>query len=80
MAYAVLGATVATYALNAFALRHADSSVVGFFILLQPLIATAVSALMGNEPLDQPFIIAAVMVALGVAIVVRRPVEEQRRS
>lgn len=73
MAYVILGATVGSYALNAFALRHADSSVVGFFILLQPLIATAVSALTGDEPLDRRFAIAAVLVALGVAFVVRRP-------
>ena len=73
MAYTILGATVGTYALNAFALRHADSSVVGFFIFLQPLIATAVSALAGNERLDWRFALAAMLVALGVAIVLRRP-------
>ena len=66
-------ATVGTYALNAFALRHADSSVVGFFIFLQPLIATAVSALAGNERLDWRFALAAMLVAIGVAIVLRRP-------
>ena len=73
MAYTILGATVGTYALNAFALRHADSSVVGFFIFLQPLIATAVSALAGNERLDWRFALAAMLVASGVAIVLRRP-------
>ncbi len=73
MAYTILGATVGTYALNAFALRHADSSVVGFFIFLQPLIATAVSALAGNERLDWRFALAAMFVASGVVIVLRRP-------
>lgn len=72
MAYAILGATVGSYALNAFALRHADSSVVGFFIFLQPLIATLISALIGDEPLDRRFAMAAGLVALGVALVVRR--------
>ncbi len=61
MAYAIIGATVAAYVLNAFALRHADSSVVGFFIFLQPLIATAVSALMGHERLDRRFAMAATL-------------------
>ncbi len=73
MAYTILGATVGTYALNAFALRHADASVVGFFIFLQPLIATTVSALTGNERLDWRFALAAMLVASGVAIVLRRP-------
>ena len=73
MAYGILGATVGTYALNAFALRHADASVVGFFIFLQPLIAIAVSALGGGEQLDWRFALAAMLVALGVAIVLCRP-------
>ena len=80
MAYAILGATVGAYALNAFALRHADSSVVGLFILLQPLIATAVSALMGTERLDRRFALAATLVAISVAIVVRRPVAMAAQS
>ena len=80
MAYTVLGATVGTYALNAFALRHADASVVGFFIFLQPLIATAVSALAGNERLDSRFALAAMLVAIGVAIVLRRPASEATSS
>jgi len=75
MAYVILGATVATYALNGFALRYADSSVVGFFILLQPLIATAVSAFVGHERLDWRFALAAALVAAGVGIVLRRPAE-----
>ena len=80
MAYAILGATVGAYALNAFALRHADSSVVGLFILLQALIATAVSALMGTERLDRRFAVAATLVAIGVAIVVRRSVATAAQS
>jgi drug/metabolite transporter (DMT)-like permease len=73
MAYAILGATVGSYALNGFALRHADASVVGFFILLQPLIATAASALAGGERLDFRFGLAAVLVVLGVTLVLRGP-------
>ena len=73
MAYAIVRATVGTYALNAFALRHADASVLGFFIFLQPLIATAVSAVAGGERLDWRFAAAALLVVAGVALVLRGP-------
>ncbi len=72
MAYTVLGATVGAYALNAFALRHTDSSVVGFFVFLQPLIATAVSALSGGERINWRFATASALVVVGVALVLRR--------
>ncbi len=72
MAYTVLGATVGAYALNAYALRHTDSSIVSFFIFLQPLIATAVSALSGGERLDRRFALASALVAVGVVLVLRR--------
>jgi drug/metabolite transporter (DMT)-like permease len=74
MAYTVVGATVLTYALNAFALRHADASVVGFFIFLQPLIAAGVSAAAGGEALGWRFAAAGALVAVGVGVVLRRPV------
>lgn len=73
MAYTVVGATVATYALNAFALRHADASVVGFFIFLQPLIAAGISAARGGEALGWRFAAASALVAVGVGVVLRRP-------
>ena len=73
MAYAVVGATVLTYALMAFALRHTDASVVGFFIFLQPLIATVASWLAGGERLDWRFFLAAGLVGCGVAVVLRKP-------
>lgn len=72
--YAIVGATVGTYGLNAFALRHADSSVVGFFIFLQPLVAAVLSALLlPDAGLDWRFFVAAALVGAGVAMVVRRP-------
>ncbi len=73
MAYALVPATVGAYALNAFALRWADSSVVGFFILLQPLIATSYEAMTGNAVLDWRFALAAALVGTGVVVVLRRP-------
>jgi drug/metabolite transporter (DMT)-like permease len=72
MIYTVLGATVGTYALNAFALRRADSSIVGFFIFLQPLIATTLSWLRGGEQPGWRFWVAAALVGVGVFVVLGR--------
>lgn len=73
MAYTIVGATVGSYALTAFTLRYVESSIVGFFIFLQPIIATSVSALAGSEPLNGRFLVAALFVASGVTLVLRRP-------
>ena len=48
-AYAVVGATVITYWLNSYALRHVESSAVALFIYLQPPIATVLSAVFLHE-------------------------------
>jgi len=73
LAYAIGASTVGTYALNAFALRHADSSVVGFFIFLQPLVATSVSWALGGERLTWAFGAAAALVGVGVVLVLGWP-------
>ena len=75
MAYVIVGATVGSYALTAFSLRHAESSLVAFFIFLQPIIATAVSALAGTERLDWRFFAATIFVGCGVVLVLRRPAD-----
>ena len=50
LAFVILGPTLGTYGLNAFALERAPSSLVGVFITLQPVIAITLAAtLMGME-------------------------------
>jgi drug/metabolite transporter (DMT)-like permease len=73
MLYALGPATIGAYALNAFALRWADSSVVGFFILMQPLIATSYEAAAGHSELTGHFALAAALVGTGVVVVLRGP-------
>src|SRR5262249_35875503 len=70
VAYAVVFATVATYALNAYALAHTDSSVVALFIYLQPPIATALSMLFLGERPEARFFVAAIAGFAGVALAV----------
>ena len=73
-AFIVLGPTVGAYALNTFALKRLDSSIVAFFIFLQPLIATTLSILRGYEEPTLRLFIAAAIVFAGVIVALRAPV------
>jgi drug/metabolite transporter (DMT)-like permease len=71
--FIVLGPTVGAYALNTFALKRLDSSVVAFFIFLQPLIATTLSIARGYEKPTMRLFIAAAIVFAGVLVALRAP-------
>jgi drug/metabolite transporter (DMT)-like permease len=65
-AFAIVGATVVTYFLNSYALRHTDSSMVALFIYMQPPIATALSiAFLGERPTAR-FWVASAGILLGI--------------
>lgn len=66
--FAILGATVLTYLLNAWALRHTHSSQVAFYICIQPLVASVVSPQMTGEQLGIRFWIAVGLVCLAVVV------------
>ena len=72
-AFTIVFATVATYALNAWALGRTESSVVALFIYLQPPIATALSMGLGGERPEPRFYVAAVGVFLGLALALGGP-------
>ncbi|MEM7245723.1 MAG: DMT family transporter [Acidobacteriota bacterium] len=74
-AYAVLGATIATYGLNLWLTSRASSSLVALFIYLQPVIATLVDGLVLGRWPSWRFPVAAVLVAAGVALGVSRSKE-----
>jgi drug/metabolite transporter (DMT)-like permease len=64
--YVVLFATVLTYLLNTWALRHAHSSQVALYINVQPLVAATLSTAMGAPMPGHRFFVALVFVALGL--------------
>ena len=72
-AFIVLGPTVGAYALNTFALKRLDASVVAFFIFLQPLIATTLSIARGYERPTLRLFLAAAIVFTGVVVALRSP-------
>ena len=62
----ILGPTVAAYLLQAWALRHADSSSVAAYTYVQPVLATLLGAMIFGERVRGIVVVAAVMIFLGV--------------
>jgi drug/metabolite transporter (DMT)-like permease len=65
-AYVVVGATVVTYLLNTWALRHTRSSEVALYINVQPLVAAGLNTALGAPPPGAAFFVALGLVAAGL--------------
>ena len=68
--FVVLFTTCMAYFLNIFALSKLKSSIVAFYIYLQPLLATIISLFWGKDVLSSIKIIAASLIFLGIYFVV----------
>ncbi|MFK7742016.1 MAG: DMT family transporter [Planctomycetota bacterium] len=64
--YTVLAATVLTYLLNTWALRHTHSSNVALYINVQPIVAAALNTAMGQPAPGHRFYVALLLVAGGL--------------
>jgi drug/metabolite transporter (DMT)-like permease len=62
----VLGPTMGAYLLNAWALRHAESSFVAVYTYVQPVLASALGAIFLGEDIRGVLVIAAVLIFAGV--------------
>lgn len=69
VAFITLGSTFVTYVLNAYALRKASSSLVGSYIYLQPVLATLIAILSGNDNLTVQKFIYILVIFGGVFLV-----------
>lgn len=69
--YGVVFATVATYLLNTWALRHARSSQVALYINVQPLVAAGTAMAFGQGLPDWRFFTAFLGVSIGLALQAR---------
>lgn len=67
--YVVVGTTFLAYLLNAMALRHVSSTIVGYYIYLQPLFATAIALSLGIEQFQWNKALFALMIFYGVYLV-----------
>lgn len=70
-AFVLVGATIVTYGLNNWALRHASASRVASFVYLQPLVGALLAWLVLDERLDARIGFAAALILAGVYVVNR---------
>ena len=68
LAFVIAGPTLGTYALNAFALEHAPSSLVGVFITLQPVIAISLAGPLLGEEIRMVTLMWGIPVVAGVIL------------
>lgn len=71
LAYVLLLATVFTYGLNAWVLRHTSASHVANFVYLQPIVGVAAAAWILDEPLAWPILAAGGVILGGVMLATR---------
>jgi drug/metabolite transporter (DMT)-like permease len=68
MLFAVLGATVASYLLNVWAIKRTQASHVALFIFLQPLVAAALGVIALGEQITPRLLIALALVFAALAL------------
>jgi len=73
IAFVVIGTSFFAYMFNIYALKRLRASTVGFYIYLQPLLATVVALLLGSDQLDAVKLVAASIIFIGVYLVGRKP-------
>ena len=76
IAFVVIGTSFLAYMLNIFALKRLRASTVGFYIYLQPVLATIIALMLGSDKLDAVKVIASVIIFIGVYLVGRKPKTE----
>jgi drug/metabolite transporter (DMT)-like permease len=68
MAYVVLGATVATYFLNLWAVKRVQATRVALFIFLQPVVAAVLGVVFRGEAVTGRFLAATVLVFVALLL------------
>lgn len=69
--YVIIGATFIVYLLNVWALKFVNSSVVGIYIYLQPMISTLIAVSFRGDELGVTTILYSMLIMLGVYVVSR---------
>jgi drug/metabolite transporter (DMT)-like permease len=67
--YVIIGTTFLAYLLNAMALKHVNSTIVGYYIYLQPVFATIITIVIGQEVFKWEKTLFALMIFFGVYLV-----------
>ncbi|MAZ31184.1 MAG: EamA family transporter [Flavobacteriales bacterium] len=71
--FVVVFTSFLAYMLNVYALKRLRASTVGFYIYLQPVLATFIALSVGSDKMDVVKIFAAIFIFVGVYLVGRKP-------
>ncbi|MNZ86598.1 putative DMT superfamily transporter inner membrane protein [compost metagenome] len=71
--FVIVCTTFLTYLLNGWALKYVNSSVVGAYIYLQPVLASIIAIALGKDEITLQKFIFAAMIFAGVYLVSLRP-------
>lgn len=71
--FVVIGTTFFAYLFNIYALQSVNPSVVSIYIYSQPIVASLVALLIGQDELNILKIISALMIFIGVFMVSKKP-------
>ena len=72
LAFVIVGPSIVAYSLNAWALRHTDSSLVAAYTYAQPILAALLGAIFLDEAIRPIVVIAAGLIFAGVWLTSRR--------
>lgn len=72
IAFVVIGTSFLAYLCNIYALKRLQASTVGFYIYLQPVLATIIALLLGSDQLDPIKILASFIIFIGVYLVSKK--------
>jgi len=73
IAFVVIGTSFIAYMCNIYALKRLRASTVGFYIYLQPVLATIIALILGSDKLDPIKVLASLIIFIGVYLVGRKP-------
>ncbi len=72
LGYIIVFTTFMTYLLNGWALKHVSPNVVGYYIYLQPILATSIAIYFRGDPLTPRAVLFSMLIFLGVFLVSRK--------
>ncbi len=72
VAFVLIGTTFLTYLLNAWALKHASATLVGSYIYLQPVVATLLAIVLGQDQLNMRKLTYILTIFAGVYLVSKK--------
>ncbi len=69
LAYVIIMTTFVTYLLTIFALQHLSATITGYYIYMQPIIASLIALFFAKESLELYKILAGILIFIGIFVI-----------